>query len=112
MSGVSIRQWRVRQRQEEGCALIRCGRGPNTAAVFVNDSLNICQTDSGALELGRLMEALKHAEQLAGVRHIKAGAVIADENHPLPVDSGLPDLNHGLGAEASELDGVRKQIYE
>jgi hypothetical protein len=42
--------------------------------VFVNDSLNIRQIDSGAFELGRLMKALKHTEQLAGVCHIKPWA--------------------------------------
>ena len=97
MSGVRIRQWRVRQRQEEGCALIRRGLSPNTAAVLVNDSLDIRQTDSGAFELRRLVEALKHTEQLAGVCHIETCAIIANEDYSLPVDPGLQSRPWGGG---------------
>ena len=80
--------------------------------MLVNDALDIRQTYSGAFEFSRLMQALKYAEELAGVRHIKTGAIIANEDRSLAVDSGLSDLNHGLGAVAGELDGVRKQIYK
>ena len=80
--------------------------------MLVNNALDISQAYSGAFEFSRLMQALKYAEELAGVRHIKTGAIIANEDHSLPVHSGLSNLNYRLRAKAGELDGVRKKIYE
>ena len=36
------------------------------------------QADAGALELADAVQALEHAEQLAGVGHVEADAVVGD----------------------------------
>src|SRR5207245_9576473 len=56
------------------------------------------------------MEALKHAEHLVGVPHVKADAVIADEDHWLAVHGRLPYFNDAPFAWPGELDGVRQQV--
>src|SRR5713101_3932476 len=58
------------------------------------------------------MEALKHAEHLVGVPHVKADAVIADEDHWLAVHGHLPYFNDGPFAWPGELEGVREQVGE
>src|SRR5260370_6974060 len=56
------------------------------------------------------MEALKHAEHLVGVPHVKADTVIADEDHWLAVHGHLPYFNDGPFAWPGELEGVREQV--
>src|SRR5712692_10332987 len=58
------------------------------------------------------MEALKHAEHLVGVPHVKADAVIADEDHWLAVHGRLPYFNDAPFAWPGELEGVREQVDE
>src|SRR5260370_16473426 len=56
------------------------------------------------------MEALKHAEHLVGVPHVKADAVIADEDHWLAVHGHLPYFNDDPFPWPGELEGVRTQV--
>jgi hypothetical protein len=49
--------------------------------VALDDLLHGRQADAGSLELISRVKPLEHAEQLAGIRHIEAGAVIAHEIH-------------------------------
>src|SRR5438445_1599222 len=58
------------------------------------------------------MEALKHAEHLVGVPHVKADAVIADEDHWLAVHGRLPYFNDAPFAWPGELEGIRQQVGE
>src|SRR5260370_14089475 len=58
------------------------------------------------------MEALKHTEHLVGVPHVKADAVIADEDHWLAVHGRLPYFNAAPFARPGELEGVRQQVAE
>src|SRR5712692_6475090 len=58
------------------------------------------------------MEALKYAEHLVGVPHVKADAVIADEDHWLAVHGHLPYFNDGPFAWPGKLEGVREQVDE
>src|SRR5436853_416569 len=80
--------------------------GPGAAAVAGNDAPDVGQSDAGALELARAVEPLKHSEELVGILHVEAGAVIANKDHDLilhgPVAS---DFNGGALAGAGVLHG-------
>jgi hypothetical protein len=59
---------------------VRYGRfGPDLAPVAMDDALYGRETDAGAFELGRAVEPLEGAEELAGVGHVEAGPVVAHE---------------------------------
>ena len=54
---------------------------PDPAAVPLNDPLDVRQADARALELIAAVQALKHAEQFAGITRIETRAVVADKDH-------------------------------
>src|ERR1039458_9691619 len=56
---------------------------PCPAAVPMNDALDIGQADACALKLVVAVQALKHAEQFAGITRIETGAVVPNEDHRL-----------------------------
>ena len=57
------------------------------------------------------VQALKHAEEFAGILRIKTRAVVANENHRFAFATGsATDFDFGLGASAGELDGIGNQI--
>ena len=56
-----------------------CGLRPDPAAVLVDDALHGGQADAGARELPCVVKSLERAEQLAGVGHVEAHAVVAHE---------------------------------
>ena len=68
-------------------AAIRLGLRPYPAAMPGDDTAYISKTDAGALELLGAMQALKDAEELAGVLHVEAHAVVAHEEKRLPFSS-------------------------
>src|SRR5450755_2866191 len=63
----------------EGRALAGLGFGPDAPAVPVDDALHGGEADAGALELELAVQPLKGAEELVGVLHVEAGAVVANE---------------------------------
>src|SRR4051794_8679683 len=84
---------RVRQGEIEGSSLLGLGVGPDPATVPVNDPLHGCKPDACALELSTRVQALEGAEELVGVLHLEAGAVVANEVRPL-----------GAGVHLAEFD--------
>src|SRR6267143_1088775 len=80
------------EREVERGALAGLGIGPDAAAVPVDDALDRRQPDPRALILVARVQALKSAEQLVGVRHVEAGAVVAHIEHRAPVVAQAADL--------------------
>src|ERR1035437_8806820 len=75
----------ARDGEIEGGAFINRGFGPEVPAVLAHDPVHGGQPDAGALEVLGPMEALEYAEQFVGVFHIKADAVVADEDGAVAV---------------------------
>lgn len=69
----------VGKSEKESRTLIGLGLGPDATAVAMDDPLHDGQADAGSLILVGEMESLKHAEQLVGIAHIKAHAIVFDE---------------------------------
>ena len=70
----------------------------------LNDALDIGQPDARALELLLAVQALKHAEQLAGIPLIKPRPVVANEDRRFAVSIGsTTDFDFGLGATAGDV---------
>jgi len=79
--------------------------------VTLNDALDNGQADAGAFEFIAAVQALKDTEQLVGILHVEAGAVVAHKYDGLRVASRLTaDPYLRLRALASELQGIRDQI--
>src|SRR6185312_16496556 len=89
------------------------GRGlrPYAAAVAADDPMRGRQSEAQAFELALRMQALKGTEELAGVAHVEANAVVAHE-----IDervTGLhTELDEGWLAATRELPGVMQQRLE
>ena len=81
--------------------------GPDFAAVAVHDALDRRQPNPRAVEFGHGVQALKGAEQFAGIGHVEPSAVIAHEVDRLAVVLADAEFNRGivLGAplQASQL---------
>src|SRR5262245_10397236 len=65
--------------------LVPLGFGPDASAVAVHDALGDGQADARPLELLRVMKPLEDFEQLVGIAHVEAGAVIFDKVGRTPV---------------------------
>src|SRR5579859_901452 len=77
----------------------------------VENALDGSQADPGAWEFGGGMEALEHAKEARRVGHIKAGAIIADEEDRLGL--GKPaKFNEGFGLMGGEFPCVAKQVFQ
>lgn len=74
------------------------------------DALHGRQTDARALVLGRAMQALKGAEQLADVGTVESHAVVSDEVHPPALVLPCAELYRGLSALARKLPRVPHQV--
>ena len=83
----------------------------NLSAVAMDDALHGGQSYSGALELFRQMQALKYAEQLVDVLHVKAGAVVPHEHFEfLLLVVVTTNLDFGRLSHATEFDRVRDKV--
>src|SRR5713226_6390597 len=84
---VTIGRWPCvvlrRQAEVKGSTLIDLRFGPDAPAVLMNDSLNSGQSHACSLEVLLAVQALKDAEQLVGIFHIEAHAVVTYEVHGL-----------------------------
>src|SRR5687768_6901618 len=92
-------------------ALIDFPFGPDFAAVAVHDALDRRQPNPRAVEFGHGVQALKGAEQLAGIGHVEPGAIVAHEvDRPAVV---LADAEFDLGRRvfSGKLPGVAQQIF-
>src|SRR5437899_11463424 len=81
----------------------------------MNNALDICQPDAGALKLARAVEPLEHSETLIHVLHVEAGAVIANEHHDLlfiEVAGGAADFVPGFFPHAGAFRSFGSQIYQ
>src|SRR5207245_7398253 len=100
-----------RQGEIERGALARLSLRPGPAAVAVDDAPDVRQADPRALELLRAMETLEHAEELGGVLHVEADAVVADEDHDLVAGAVLhADLDPRVIALARVLDRIGHEV--
>lgn len=77
----------------------------------VNDALDIRQPNAGTFKLGRLVKALKHAEQFARIVHIKSRAVVLHKvNNPVGLIHKA-NLDRRLLLFGRILDSVRDQVH-
>src|SRR2546426_131573 len=95
-----------RQGKEEGGAAARLAVGPDRAAVPRDHAVHVGQADAGALEFCRRMQALKYAEQLAGVIHVETHTVVAYEISVRAIVQGAAELDPRVRFLAAELGGV------
>src|SRR5258705_1696198 len=99
-----------RQGEVEARALLRPRLGPYPAAVAQDHALHDREADAGSGDLILGMQALEHAEELRGVAHVEADAVVA---HPVDVLGALrlaADLDPSRIALAAVLEGVADEV--
>ena len=77
----------------------------------VHDALNGRQADSGPGELGAV-QPLKGAEELACVRLVEAGAVIANVVDRFPMPPVGPEPDARCGVFGREFPGISKQVLQ
>ena len=88
------------------------GLGPDLAAVAMDDALRDGEADAVAVEILGAMQALEHAEQLAGKGHVEAGAVVGDDIEVRPSSIAAADLDARAFCLCSELHRVADQLGE
>src|ERR1700749_4447723 len=85
--------------------------GPGSPSVARDDASYIGKADAVAGKLGGAMQALEHAEQLAGVLHVEAGAVVSHEELVIPRGgAGEADLDLRQLAVTGVLHRVAEQV--
>src|SRR5881409_879722 len=99
-----------RQGEEEGGAAAGFAVGPDRAAVTRDHTVYVGQADARAFELGRRVQALEHAEQLARVVHVEADAVVAHKERVGAIVESVAELDPRVGFLAAELGGVAEQV--
>src|ERR1700694_1658479 len=67
------------QSEMECRAKVGLGSGPDLASVAMDDALDGCQLDAGALVVLDSMKALKDTEKTTCVAHVETGSVVLDE---------------------------------
>src|SRR5271165_6018971 len=83
--------------KEKGRAAVQHAFGPDSAPVALDNALDIGQSDARAGKLSLAVQALKDAEELAGILRIEARAVVAHKNHVLILAAGnAADFDPGL----------------
>src|SRR5882672_4950516 len=100
------------EREVERGALARLGIGPDPAAVPMDDPLHRRQPDARALILVARVQTLESAEQLVGVRHVEAGAVVAHIENRAPIVAETADLYAWLVRLCRELPRIPDQVLE
>ena len=77
----------------------------DVATVPVHDAAHRGQADARAFEFARAMQALEGLEQLVGVVHVEAGAIVLDAEHaPLPVPVGAEGLCGAVAVSQQDRD--------
>ncbi len=91
--------------------VVRRAFRPGSAPVALNDALDVGQTDARALKLSLAVQALEDAEQLVGILRIKAGSVVANEDHILALAHGSgADFDFGLGRPPVNLTALEIKL--
>src|SRR5258706_910151 len=100
------------QGKEKHRTLARLGVGPDTPAVPVHDALDCSKTDafSGIVRLG--VQPLEGAEELRGIGHVEAGAVVAHEERRRRAFAPRADLDARPLGLRGELPGVADQVLD
>ena len=80
--------------------------------MLLNNALHRGQADAGALEILGAVKPLEDTEQLIGIFHAEADAIVANENSRIPVFFDLADFDDGAGTGTGELKGVGHQILK
>ncbi len=78
----------------------------------MHDALYRGEADAGALVLVRRMQALEGAEQLVGIAHVEAGAVVAHEEGRLLPVAQQADLDARLLGLGAELPRIADQVLQ
>src|SRR2546423_10063111 len=109
--GAPVRH-RASQSEVERRSPIDHALGPDAATVPGDDAPYRRESHAGALEFGRGMQALEHAEQLVRVLHVEAGPVVPDQERALAVRCDRAEFHPALRLFCGVLPAVAKQILE
>src|SRR5438876_8322446 len=97
--------------EEERRAHAALRLGPHPSAMPIDDPLDDGKADPGPLVLLGPVHPLEHPEQLVGVAHVEADAVVLDEIHPMALQLPGPNLDHGGGTGSGELESVGQKVH-
>src|SRR5262245_29056205 len=70
-----------RKREIERGTLVDLTLRPGAPFVTVNNSLDVRQSNTGALVVLGWMQTLKYAKELVGIFHVKTDTIVSNENH-------------------------------
>ena len=78
--------------------------------MLVHDALHGREPDARAVEVFRAVKPLEHTEQLVGVLHVEAHAVVLDEQHWCAVARGLANVDYRVRAWTGVLHRIRQEV--
>ena len=96
--------------EEERGPLINFALRPDTPAMARDNSSDDRQPNTGAGELCS-MQALEGSEQLVGISHVEADAIVADEVDSHAVADFCADRDDGPVPRPGIFDGIAEQIF-
>src|SRR4051794_28833505 len=100
------------QREGKSRALADGALGLERAAVAIDDALGQRQPDPRTFEIFLPVQPLEHLEQLAGVGHVEAEAIVLDGVDDIAVALHAADADPRRRHAAAVFDGVVDQIVE
>ena len=100
------------QREVEGRARTNLAFSPDSPSVPHDDPMHGRQSDSSSFELTLRVEALEWREELAGVLHVEAGAIVANDVRCLPFMFRPTELDPGIATLRRELPGVTQEVFQ
>src|SRR5206468_1273861 len=77
-----------------------------------NDAVDARQPDAGAFELALRVETLEGGEQLAGVGHVEARAVVLYEEFRVSVGLARSNFDASISLLAGEFPSVADEIFQ
>jgi len=87
--------------------------GPDVAVMSANDAGDRGEADPRAFEVFVAMEAVEGVEELVGVEHVEACAVVADEPGAGVACGGIPaDIDDRALDPRAELDRVTDEVFQ
>src|SRR5262249_33496527 len=98
------------EREAEAGSLADPALCPDATAVTIDDALNRGEPDARALEVVLRVKPLKDVEQLRGVGHVEAGAVVVDEVYGLSALVCRAELDACAPALSRELPRIAEQV--
>src|SRR5436853_3305527 len=95
----------------ERCTFVDPALGPDPPSVALDHAPHRGEADTDALEFVLAVQALKYLEELSRVTRVEPHAVVAHEEHRLPLVRSLrSDLDLRLGLSRRILECVGQQI--